>query len=122
MGKVAKTMGAAWDNGREDAMNKPSPALLALHMIGVIGKIEIDYRHMHTPKGATYVRLHGNIGSLDGRWDEYEPYLDLAVEWNSVARIKDEHRKVIEAWWMGKAQRDKEMAEYERLGKKLGKR
>jgi len=104
------------------AMNKPSPALLALHMIGVIKTIEIDYRHIHQPGEATYVRLHGNIGSIDGLWSEYEPYLDLAVMWNSVAKIKPECAKEIERWWMGKAQRDKEMAEYERLGKKLGKR
>jgi len=101
-------------------MHKPNPALLSLHMIGVIGKIEIDYRHIHSPGEATYVRLHGNIGSIDGRWDEYAEYLDLAVEWNSVAKIKDEHRKQIEAWWMGKAQREKEMDEWERLKKKFG--
>ena len=53
-------------------MKKPDPSLLALYHIGVIGGIEIDYRHMHTPRGGTYVRLRGNLGSI-GNDDTHIP-------------------------------------------------
>jgi len=101
-------------------MQRPSPALLALRHLGVIGKIEIDYRHIHTPKGGTYVRLHGSISSLDGRWEEYRGYLDLRVDWNSVAHIKPKFEKELEAWWLFAEREKKELADYERLKKKFG--
>ena len=98
-------------------MKKPDPSLLALYHIGVIGGIEIDYRHMHTPRGGTYVRLRGNLGSIDGRWEDYREYLDLRVKWNSVAEIKAKFAAEIEAWWIFTESRRKELVEYERLKK-----
>jgi len=100
-------------------VNKPSPALLALYHLGVIGGIEIDYRHIHTPKGGTYVRLRGNLSSIDGRWEDYREYLDLKVEWNSVAKIRKKFSDELESWWIFSEREKKDLAEYERLKKKF---
>ena len=102
-------------------MQSPFPALLALYHIGVIGKIEIDYRHMHTHLNGTYVRLHGNLGSIDGRWDEYKEFLEVSVNWNSVANIKPEYSKQLEAWYIFAETEKKELKEFERLKKKFKK-
>jgi len=97
----------------------PTPELLALYKIGVIGKIEIDYRHMHTERGGTYIRMHGNLGSIDGKWKKYEKYLDMKVEWNSIAKIKAKFSKELEDWWIYSETNRKELDEYERLKKKF---
>ncbi len=100
-------------------IQRPTPELLAIYQIGVIGKIEIDYRHMHSERGGTYIRMHGNLGSIDGKWGKYEKYLDMKVDWNSIAKIKPKFSKELEEWWIFTENHRKELEEYERLKNKF---
>ncbi len=105
-------------------MKRPIQPLLALHQIGVIASITINYRPPHpphTPGAGTQVELRGNIGSITGLWGEYQEYLEVGVEWNSVARIKKQYAAELEAWWLFSENEKKELAELARLKKKFEK-
>ena len=96
-------------------MNNLSSALIALWRIGIISSIEIDYRRGQNSLEGTYVKLKGSLGNIDGLWEVYQEYVDLGVNKQSVAKIKNRYAKELEDWYLLTEAKKKDLAEYNRL-------
>jgi len=101
-------------------MLKPSPILLKLAAIGSIQSIVVKYVQTGTDTAetmATIVGLNGNHST--GKWSSFEPYLELKVNHNSVARLSPGLLRQAEAWNRYEAENQAELAEYKRLKQKF---
>jgi hypothetical protein len=100
-------------------MKKPNEKLLRLNGIGNIHTLRIDYRQTGTDTADTFFTVTGEHGAVKGLWSTYRDYLDVDVDFKSVARLKESYVVEIETWMKWKKTNAKDLAEFERLKKKF---
>lgn len=101
-------------------MNRPPQVVLDLLALGTIRGIVVDYRQTGTDTAETYCEILGSgKGKVSGIWSTYSPFLDVCVDWSSVARVKYRHRKDYEEWIKFEKANATELAEYNRLKAKF---
>lgn len=101
-------------------MNKPSETVLSLVALGSIRGIIVDYQQTGTDTADTFCEILGDgKKKVTGLWRTYSPFLDVRVDWASVARVSDKYRKEVEEWRKFEKAYSAELAEYQRLKEKF---
>ena len=100
-------------------MKSPSAAMYKLYRLGPIHIISIEQRQTGTDTADTFCRLSGESGVASGPWSLYSKYLDVSVNHNSVARLRDSCRAQVELWKKWTDEHEADLAEFERLREKL---
>jgi hypothetical protein len=93
---------------------------MALYNLGVINGIKVEYLQTGDEAADTFVTLTGSGGKkLRGKWGTYDCYLDTYVGHNFVASLKSYLVKEAEDWLTFEKANKRDLAELERLTKKL---
>lgn len=101
-------------------MKRPPQAVFDLIDLGNIRGIIIDYRQTGTDTAETFCEILGyEKRKVSGLWGSYSPYLDIRVDWATVARVQDRHVKAVEAWNKFEKTNQTELATYKRLKAKF---
>lgn len=97
-------------------MNKPPQIVFDLLSLGTIRGIVINYHQTGTDTAETYCEILGNgTKNVSGMWRMYSPFLDVQVDWASVARVKGNYRKDYEEWVKFEKANAEDLATYNRL-------
>jgi len=102
-------------------MKKPNKTILALYNLSVIKGIDVNYVQNGVDTSETRVTLIGSNGTLKGRWETYKPYLEVSVDFRSIARLKDRYVKEVDDWKKFERINSTEYDEYLRLRNKFEK-
>jgi len=102
-------------------MEKPSDALMRLYELEYIVSITVHYRQTGTDTADTFVDILGWKGKKikEHPWTIYKEYLEVQMEYNSIAHIKDRYTKQILEWIAFEKRNKKDLSEYRRLKKKF---
>lgn len=101
-------------------MKKPPQALLALIDLGRIRGIIIDYKQTGNDTAETFCEILGYENrKVCGLWRTYSSYLDVKVDWSSIARIQPQFAKQASDWEAFELANQTELAEYNRLKAKF---
>jgi hypothetical protein len=101
-------------------MKKPPEALLKLIDLGAIRGIIIEYRQTGNDTAETFCEILGSgTNKVGGLWRTYKPFLDVKVEWATVARVHATYIKDAAEWEKFESENAKELAEYNRLKQKF---
>jgi hypothetical protein len=101
-------------------MEKPSRYLLELYELGRITGIHVEQRQISIDESDTHVDLTGRDGCTFGWWKHYRPFLEVEVDYNSVAHINRRDIEKVRVWKEFEKANTEELAEYQRLKKKFG--
>lgn len=101
-------------------MNRPPQTAIDLAALGTIRGIIIDYRQTGTDTAETYCEILGNgKGKVTGLWRTFSPFLDVRVDWASVARVSEKYVREIEEWRKFEKANAAELATFKRLKAKF---
>ena len=100
-------------------MKKPNDLKIWLYESRPVTGLIISYDPISEDAAETNVTIIGKKGKKKLRWNTVKDLLDIEVDYNSIARIKRFfHDEVIE-WKNFKNEHENDLAELERLKKKL---
>jgi hypothetical protein len=99
---------------------RPNPMLMNLSRIGWLHGIHLQQRQTGTDSADTFCVITGSDGKVEGLWSSYSQYLEVRPDHNSIARISERWRKLIEVWDEYAKREQHDLAEYERLKRKFG--
>lgn len=101
-------------------MKRPSKTLLKLIELGTIRGIVVDHRQTGTDTAETFSEIQGDgKKKVSGLWNTFSPFLDVRVDWASVARVKENHWKVYSDWVKFEKENAAELETYNRLKAKF---
>ena len=100
-------------------MKKPPETALKLYALGAIIGIKVDYRQTGVAGAETLCTIYGEQESIGGKWSTYRDYLNVGVDYNSVAQVRSDVFKRIREWEAFEKENLKELQEYERLKAKF---
>lgn len=96
------------------------PALKKLMQLGTIKSIKIEYKQTGTDTADSFVTLGGDGEDIVGLWSSYIEYLNVKVDYCSVAQVKEFYVEQWNGWKTYRKNNEKELAEWKRLKKKYG--
>ncbi len=94
---------------------------MRLYDLQYINGITVHYNQTGTDTADTFVDITGWNGKKikNHPWVIYREYLELRVDYNSIAHIKDHYMKQIQDWLTFEKRNKRDLVEYRRLKKKF---
>lgn len=102
-------------------MQKPKGTILKLVALGWIHGLHIEQQQTGTDTAETFCKITGSNGKLEGKWETYKEYLDVAPGHNYIAEVKRRHVNEVADWRTFEKENKKDLVEFERLKAKLNK-
>lgn len=100
-------------------MKKPKAAVIKLYNLGFIHTISVKYRMTGVDTAETYLTIVGDNGKVEGLASTWMPHLDLDLNHNSIAKLRDADSKSMRQWLVYEKENAEEIVEFERLKKKF---
>ena len=109
-------------------MNKPSATKIWLFEHSPFSSISVRWEYASEDTSRSFVKLaavHNNakkefaIDTMQPPFNTAAPLIKLRIDWNSVAEVADHVSREVAEWKKFEQTHKKDIAEYERLKKKL---
>ncbi len=101
-------------------MNKPNDTILWLAKSWPIKSISLCEEMIDDRESRTHITLMGSQGKGSFLWPEISPYIDVSVDYNSVARLLSGYKHQADQWFAFEKANAADLAELKRLQEKLG--
>ncbi len=109
------------EKGDVAEVKKPRATIMWMHP-RYISKIKVSQRSTGVDTSETYVTFTSDIGEEHRhKWEAFESqkFIDLSIDHNSCARLKDHASREAEKWIAFEKENGEDLAEFERLKKKF---